>query len=195
MALTFAQCTELFEENRFAALSADESGQRFLVIRSLSRTEYLQEVFRAAGLAIPAGGTRQLFQQAFAAEIGMDTIETCIREIYLRDREKRRQAEEGLLNQLYLVQEFTWGGLHQSNLEKTIVDNYVKKITDYDRLCHSIENELLNSLRGYVICSWYNHWTSIIIEDIFKDHPNVLPAVGLVKKIDFFVRKIPFDIK
>jgi hypothetical protein len=189
MALTFAQCTELFEENRFAELSADDSGQRFLVIRSLSRTEHLQELFRAAGLAIPAGGTRQLFQQAFAAKIGMATIETCIREIYLRDREKRRRAEENLLNQLYLVQEFTWGGLHQSNLEKTIVDNYVKKITDYDQLCRSIENELLTSLRGYVICSWYNHWTSIIIEDIFKDNANVLPAVGLVKKIDFFVQK------
>jgi hypothetical protein len=50
-------------------------------------------------------------------------------------------------------------------------------------------------MRGYVICSWYNHWTSIIIEDIFKDHPSVLPAVGLVKKIDFFVRDVPFDLK
>jgi hypothetical protein len=50
-------------------------------------------------------------------------------------------------------------------------------------------------MRGYVICSWYNHWTSIIIEDIFKDHPNVLPAVGLVKKIDFFVKDVPFDLK
>jgi hypothetical protein len=54
---------------------------------------------------------------------------------------------------------------------------------------------LLTSLRGYVICSWYNHWTSIIIEDLFKEHPNVLPAVGLVKKIDFFVGDVPFDLK
>ena len=46
-----------------------------------------------------------------------------------------------------------------------------------------------------MVCSWYNHWTSIIIEDIFKDHANVLPAVGLVKKIDFFVRDVPFDLK
>jgi len=40
-----------------------------------------------------------------------------------------------------------------------------------------------------------NHWTSIIIEDIFRDHPTVLPAVGLVKKIDFFIRDVPFDLK
>jgi hypothetical protein len=93
------------------------------------------------------------------------------------------------------VQEFNWGGLHQNGLEKTIVDNYIKKITQYDGLCAAIEKELLTSLRGYVICSWFNHWTSIIIEDLFKDNPNVLPAVGLVKMINFFVKNVPFDLK
>ena len=41
----------------------------------------------------------------------------------------------------------------------------------------------------------HNHWTSIIIEDVFRDHPAVLPAVGQVKKIDFFIRNVPFDLK
>jgi hypothetical protein len=45
------------------------------------------------------------------------------------------------------------------------------------------------------LCSWYNHWTSIVIEDIFRDHASVLPAVGLIKKIDFFVNGVPFDLK
>lgn len=54
---------------------------------------------------------------------------------------------------------------------------------------------MLSSMRGYTLNSWYNHWTSIIIEDIFKDHPAVLPTVGLVKKIDFFIKDIPFDLK
>jgi hypothetical protein len=39
------------------------------------------------------------------------------------------------------------------------------------------------------------YWTSIIIEDIFRDHPSVLPAVGQVKKIDFFIRDVPYDLK
>jgi hypothetical protein len=50
-------------------------------------------------------------------------------------------------------------------------------------------------MRGYVLCSWYNHWTSRIIEDIFRDHPVILPAVGLIKKIDFFCKDVPFDLK
>ena len=49
--------------------------------------------------------------------------------------------------------------------------------------------------RGYVLCSWYNHWTSIIIEDIFRGHNAALPAVGLIKKVDFFISNTPFDLK
>jgi len=44
------------------------------------------------------------------------------------------------------------------------------------------------------VCETRN-WTSIIIEDLFKDHDTVLPTVGLVKKIDFFISDIPFDLK
>jgi hypothetical protein len=75
------------------------------------------------------------------------------------------------------------------------VNNYVKQIQDWDKLNRAIENELHTSMRGYVQCSWYNHWTSIIIEDIFRDHPVVLPAVGLIKKVDFFIHGFPFDLK
>ncbi|MEI6390729.1 MAG: hypothetical protein WCT12_06450 [Verrucomicrobiota bacterium] len=195
MPLSFAQAVSLFKEDRLNELCADVEGKRFLKLRSLSRTEHLERLFQTAGIAKPDVGARQLFEAAFNGGINTATIETCVREVYREEREQRRAKETDLVNQLYRVQEFNWGGLHQNSLEKTIVDNYVKKITDYEALCRCVENELLVSMRGYVVCSWYNHWTSIIIEDIFKDHVNVLPAVGLVKKIDFFVRDVPFDLK
>lgn len=195
MPLTFAQADALFRQDKLNELVADAEGRRFLKLRSLNRTEYLERLFLAAGVAKPDVGSRQLFDAAFNAGISSAAIEACARDIYREEREQRRANEAELVNQLYRVQEFNWGGLHQNSLEKTIVDNYVKKITDYEALCRCVENELLTSLRGYVVCSWYNHWTSIIIEDIFKDHANVLPAVGLVKKIDFFVRDTPFDLK
>jgi hypothetical protein len=195
MPLTFAQADALFRQDKLNELVADPEGRRFLKLRSLNRTEYLERLFQSAGIARPDVGARQLFEAAFNADINATAIEACARDIYREEREQRRDNEEELVNQLYRVQEFNWGGLHQNSLEKTIVDNYVKKITDYEALCRCVENELFTSLRGYVVCSWYNHWTSIIIEDIFKDHANVLPAVGLVKKIDFFVRDTPFDLK
>ena len=195
MPLSFAQAVSLFKADCLNELCADADGMRFLKIRSLSRTEHLEQLFQVSGIARPDVGARQLFEAAFNAGITTATIESCVRDIYREERQRRLGNEVELLNQLYRVQEFNWGGLHQNSLEKTIVDNYVKKITDYEMLCRCVENELLTSLRGYVLCSWYNHWTSIIIEDIFKDHASVLPAVGLVKKIDFFVRDVPFDLK
>jgi len=195
MPLTFAQADALFRQDKLNELVADAEGRRFLKLRSLNRTEYLARLFQSTGIERPDIGSRQLFAAAFNAGISTAAIELCARDIYREEREQRRANEAELVNQLYRVQEFNWGGLHQNSLEKTIVDNYVKRITDYEALCHCVENELLTSLRGYVICSWYNHWTSIIIEDIFKDHANVLPAVGLVKKVDFFVHDTPYDLK
>ncbi|HUJ10043.1 MAG TPA: hypothetical protein VL171_08460 [Verrucomicrobiae bacterium] len=195
MPLTFAQADALFRQDKLNELVGDPEGRRFLKLRSLNRTEYLERLFQSAGIVRPDVGSRELFDAAFNAGINTAAIESCAREIYREQRECRRANEAELVNQLYRVQEFNWGGLHQNSLEKTIVDNYVKKITNYEALCRCVENELLTSMRGYVVCSWYNHWTSIIIEDIFKDHASVLPAVGLVKKIDFFVKNTPFDLK
>jgi hypothetical protein len=195
MPLSFAQASALFRQDKLNELVADTEGRRFLKLRSLNRTEYLKRLFQMAGIALPDVGSRQLFDAAFNASINTATIEACARDIYRHERAQRQTSQAELVNQLYRVREFNWGGLHQNSLERTIVDNYVKKITDYEALCRCVENELLVSMRGYVVCSWYNHWTSIIIEDIFKDHANVVPAVGLVKKIDFFVRDVPFDLK
>lgn len=58
-----------------------------------------------------------------------------------------------------------------------------------------MKKDLNYSLEGYTLNSWYNHWSSILIEDIFKQHKKVLPTVGLIKKIDFFIERIPFDLK
>lgn len=57
----------------------------------------------------------------------------------------------------------------------------MKKIQFYDEINEEIEGSLLSSLRGYTLNSWYNHWTSILIEDLFKDHTTVLPTVGLLR--------------
>ena len=195
MPLTYDAADSLFRQDKLNELVADADGRRFLKLRSLSRTEYLKRLFHRAKIAIPNIGSRHLFGAAFSARISTPMIEDCARDIYREERAQRKANENELVNQLYRVQEFNWGGLHQNSLEKTIVDSYVKKITDYETLCRCVENELLVRMRGYVVCSWYNHWTSILIEDIFKGHANVLPAVGLIKKIDWFVHDVPFDLK
>ncbi|MEQ9553562.1 MAG: hypothetical protein RIM23_28560 [Coleofasciculus sp. G3-WIS-01] len=185
-----------FRDNRIRELSQTNDGLRFLKLLSLSRREHLYQLFASAALTPQSNSARDLWKEAFnTASINDTIINSTIQQIYASEREARRKQEPELVNQLYRLDVFDWGGLHQNSLERTIIDNYVKKIHNYDQLSNSIENELHYSMRGYVLCSWYNHWTSIIIEDIFRDHDKVLPAVGLIKKIDFFINGIPFDLK
>lgn len=195
MPYTFEQAMQAFKNDEIRDLSLDNRGLRFLKLRSLSRTPLMQRVAQVSGLNIENVSTRQLLKFLFESNISMEQINTQIMSFYQEDRAIRRNHEQRLMNELYQVQTFDWGGLHQNSLEKTIIDNYVKQITSYNELCDSIDNKLYPSMKSYVLCSWYNHWTSIIIEDVFKDHRIVLPAVGLIKKIDFFINDIPFDLK
>ena len=138
---------------------------------------------------------RELLSHVYNHRPDEQAIDSFITELYEEERKNRRENEDYLVSQLYQMRVFDWGGLYQNSLERTIIDNYVKRIQNWDELNTAIENEIHTSMRGYVHCSWYNHWTSIIIEDIFKNHSSVMPAVGLVKKVDFFIHDFPFDLK
>lgn len=193
--ITFKQAVAQFNADKIGELSESEDGLRFLKLRSLSRKEQMEAIAEKYGIEFEGAKSKDMLSLIFDSDLSNDDIDDFIRTAYAKERADRKLIESDLLNELYKVSAFDWGGLHQNSLEKTIVDNYVKKIRSYDVLSTAIDNELHNSLRSYVLASWYNHWSSIIIEDVFKDHPNVLPAVGLIKKIDFFVKSRPFDLK
>ena len=137
-----------------------------------------------------------MIEEAYACEaISLSQIEDVIGKIDFEQRSERIKNRDSLVSELYKLKTFDWGGLYQNSLERTIVNNYVKKIWKLHDIEAYIEGDLHYSLGCYVRCSWYNHWTSILIEDIFRDHENVIPAVGKVKRIDFFVADVPFDLK
>jgi len=195
MKLTFEEANRKYQADAIGELSETEEGRRFLLLRSLSRAEYLEQLAANHNINLNGIQKRDLFKTLYNSSVSVDAIKLIAKTIFQSERVIRAAQEPTLINELYKMKEFYWGGLHQNSLEKTIVDNYVKKIKSYDDLNIKIDNELYESMRGYVRCSWYNHWTSIVIEDIFKEHKNVLPAIGLVKKIDFFVKDVPFDLK
>ena len=195
MQFSFSQAERAYRDGRISELSADAEGLRFLLLRSLSRAEHMDRLAANIGMDMGAVPRSQRLRHLFESGVSLQQMEETIRAIHATERAARELREGALITELYKMQSFDWGGLHQNSLEKTIVDNYVKRIVTFDRLNESIDNELMASMRGYVQCSWYNHWTSIIIEDIFKSHRRVLPAVGLIKKVDFFIAMVPFDLK
>lgn len=191
----FQQLSRFYRDNRFLEIMNHPKGIYFLKLKSISRSEYLRRLAEMNSIRHSGMKSIELFEYLFLKNISFESIERVVKEVYNEKRLVRKQNEDFLISQLYKMQEFNWGGLYQNSLERAIVNNYVKKIKSFDELNVKIESELQDSMRGYVQCSWYNHWSSIIIQDIFGDHGKVFPAVGEVKKVDFFIYDIPFDLK
>ena len=193
--LDFNRAANLYKNDKIRELAGTNGGMRFLKLRSLRRKEYLDYLIHKFELKVGNLKLEEKLQYIYKSAIQLENIDDVIQELFEEERKIRRANEQQLINELYKVQSFDWGGLHQNSLETTIVNRYVKKITSYESLQNEIEGDLHNSLRAYVVASWYNHWSSIIIEDIFKEHTNVIPAIGQIKKIDFFINNKPFDLK
>lgn len=206
MSLSFESAFRSFQQDDLRSLYIDPDGLRFLKLQSMAREEYLKRLLNEEiqhvkapqreylEVAAQTRGKKQ-FQAVYKSDLTTAQIEKAIRRIYTEQREERKAHEDELVSELYNVRSFDWGGLHPHSLEKTIIDNYVKKIPSYQKLVDKIENEIHQTMRAYVLCSWYEYWTSIIIQDLFTDHPRVLPILVAMKRIDFFVNDVPFVLQ
>jgi len=191
----FRSLKRYYQDNEFEKIFSHDLGIYFLKMRSISRSNILRSFGDWMGIDTCGIPGRDLFEFMFCKSISTEMMDKFIRHIYDIERKERIKNEDYLYSQLYKLKVFDWGGFYQNAVEQTIVNNYIKKIQAYDQLCESIDKDINPRLRGYILCSWYNHWTSILIEDMFKDHPSLLPAVGLIKKVDFFWNDFPFDLK
>jgi len=193
----FIKLKSFYRDNKFEEILNHELGIYFLKMRSVSRKALLLELANNAKIDLPSisGHGDKIFEFLFCKNFSVNILDEFIEEVYKRERKLRFENEDYIFSQLYKLRIFDWGGFYQNAVERAIVNNYIKKIQNYDELCHKIENDINPRLKGYILCSWYNHWTSILIEDMFKDHPSILPAVGLIKKVDFFWKNFPFDLK
>lgn len=102
--------------------------------------------------------------------------------------------EVQLKEDLYRVRYYAWGGDQNNSLDKHLVSRYVKVISNFEELLGK-QNEIAGNAWNYVQTSWYNNWTSYLIESLFKKHHRVISAVGEIKSVDFFIDKTPIDLK
>ena len=185
---------QLYQNNKFDILFKEKEAIYWLKLRSIARKSLLLEFCKFSGIECSAKES-ELFKYIYKQKTDPKLLDQFVEKKYQEGRAERRKEEPKLISELYKLQVFDWGGLYQNNLERTIVNNYIKKIRNFSFLTKKIEGEIHESVRSYVLSSWFNHWTSILIEDIFKDHRRVTATVGLIKKIDFFIGCVPFDLK
>ncbi len=123
-------------------------------------------------------------------------IDTFIKQQYsLRIKERKGLiSDEDLIKELHKVKDFSWGVV-QGQLDQKIQAEYVRMIVCYDDLISNVKAKLHDDVTSYVICTWYNHWTTVLIEEHINQHPKVIPTLKNIKGIDIFVDGQPFDLK
>jgi len=151
----------------------------------------------ASNLGIPSkGSSSQIIKKILESNIDEEKIDEFIKQKYFEKIQERRHtiSDEDLKNEILQVKNFSWG-IVQGQLDQKIQSIYVRKIVRYNDLINNVKLKLHDEITNYVICAWYNHWTTVLIEEHISTHPNIVPTLKNIKGIDIFFKGLPFDLK
>lgn len=196
--VSFEYWKSRYDDNQLEDFNTNELALLWLKIKSISRKELLDNFLLENGIDLTSKTLNDKFKELY--EVLSKDLNANQKKLddFIRTENNKQISNldiNGLVSQLYKLRYFDWGGDYKNQLDKYLVDRFIKIYSDYDVLISKFDSDINKAVQGYVLCSWYNHWSSILIESIFKQHCNVLPTVGKIKKVDFFVNDIPFDLK
>lgn len=128
--------------------------------------------------------------------VPQQAIDQFIEKKYQRYVEERQKliSDEELKKELLKVKEFRWGVV-QGQLDQKIQTEYVRRFVRYEELINGVKSKLHEDITNYVIATWYNHWTTVLIEDHISRHPKIIPTLKNNFGVDIFFDNQPFDLK
>jgi len=178
--------------------NSNKIGQLWLKLKSIIRPELIKEFISYNGIVLSSSISSKQFEELFIILSKNVDRSHQLLDKYIIEKNNiilSQMDTKSLVSELYKLKTFEWGGDYKNSLDKYLVNHYVKAIKSFDLLNSKFDTEINQAVKGYVLNSWYNHWSSILIEHIFKSYNNVLPTVGQIKNVDFFINNIPFDLK
>ena len=142
------------------------------------------------------GSAPEIIKRIFEQRVDEITINEFIKQRYAERIQERREfiADDDLNKELMKVKTFAWGVV-QGQLDQKIQTEYVRRIVRYEDLLSNIKAKLHDDVTNYVICTWFNHWTTVLIEEHISTHKKVIPTIKNIKGIDIFFDGQPFDLK
>lgn len=188
---------KLHEIENLEEFSTDITGLLWLKTKSIIRKELIAEFVIKNKIELKETSAAKQFIELFnLLSKDVETAHKLLNKYILEKSKQQLQSldTEQLVSELFKLKHFEWGD-YQNDLNKLLVGRYVKVYKSYDQLLSKFEKEIHPLVQAYVLNSWYNHWSSILIEHVFKSHKSVLPTVGQIKSVDFFINDIPFDLK
>ncbi|MCL2622418.1 MAG: hypothetical protein FWD31_02030 [Planctomycetaceae bacterium] len=195
----FKYWDHLHKNESLEKFNRDRTGLLWLKTKSIIRKELIEEFLKQNEIILQQTALKQQFVELFdLLSKDIDKSHMLLDE-YIKKVSHRQIAcvdIQQLVSELYKLKNFEWGGDYQNSLDKYLVSRYVKvQNPSFDYLVSKFETEINPAVQGYVLNSWYNYWSSVLIENLFKSHSVVIPTVGQIKSVDFFVSNIPFDLK
>ena len=171
--------------------------QKEVLNLKLSCIKVLQLKMLASELDISnRGKATEIIKRIFERQPNDEIINEFIKQRYTERIKERRIiiSDDALKRELMKVKTFSWGVV-QGQLDQKIQAEYVRRIVRYDDLLNNVKAKLHDDVTNYVICTWFNHWTTVLIEEHISTHTKVIPTIKNIKGIDIFFDGQPFDLK
>ena len=195
----FEYWQKLHQSETFGEFNTDRYGLLWLKIKSIKRKEFFEDFVAFSQCHLSETKLDSQFKELYDLLSGNLESSHRLLDDYAQkiNRSQIKAIDEAqLVSELYKLKSFEWGGDYQNSLDKYLVSRYVKVDNpSYSNLIAKFETEINPTVQGYVLNSWYNYWSSVLIENIFKTHSTVLPTIGKIKNVDFFINDVPFDLK
>lgn len=193
---TFEQWLNIFNSQNFYEFNTDSTGIIWLKIKSLIRKEILEYLVSKYVLYSKKQNDKfkEIYELTINNKITISQIDSILTNFNKKEIAEIENKFNVIESELYKMTYFAWGGDATNSLDKQII-SYVKNIYKYDEILYKIDNEITENTKNYTLSSWYNNWTTILTEHIFKSHSKVVSAVGKIKSVDFFINDIPIDLK
>ena len=195
-----------FRTNNLFAFNKNDKALLYLKVKAICRKTLITDFLKENNLTLKSKKEKEQFPELYALFEDKPELKPQL-DRFLRDeknewysRMKNKGKEEKgvdvdkVITALRKINVYEWGGDHNNSLDQYLVKRYVKDISDYDTL-RKKAIEIQANAWNFVQTSWYNNWTSYLIESIFKKHERVLSAIGEIKGVDFFIDNYPIDLK
>ncbi len=197
---TYKSWLNRFSMHDLVDFTVTEEGLLWLKLHSIERHKLLSSFVEDANLGTDLTKNDKM-EEIWSALCVSTEVQSALLRFMIKCQQKENQcidaSFETIRSNLYRMSEFHWGGGFRNSLDKAIVTRYVKtdEIIPYEQLESICDGDLRVMTRGYLLNSWYDYWSSVLIENVFRRQDGVMPAPGKIKNVDFFVDDVPFDLK
>ena len=194
----FEKWDKEFRAQNLYAFNNNENALLYLKVRAVCRGKQIKQFIERNNIELKSTKLNDQFAELFSVMEKTSNSMNML-DAYLRDRNNEWYHtmgvdEEKLKSGLRQINNYEWGGDQENSLDQYLVRRFIKVISDFDELKSKADAIATNAWK-FVQTSWYNNWTSYLIESIFKKHRRVLSAVGEIKSVDFFIDNNPVDLK